>query len=57
MLLYTLSKNMVLDEEFALFYDINTSKNKDFEYWIYNAFNSDETSDDDCVEEFRFQKK
>ena len=48
---------MVLDEEFALFYDINTSKNKDFEYWIYNAFNSDEISDDDCAEEFRFQKK
>ena len=37
-------------------FDINTSKNRDFEYWIYNAFNLEEISDDDCLAEFRFQK-
>ena len=47
---------MVLDEEFALFYDINTSKNKDFEYWIYNAFNSDEISDDVVWKNSGFKK-
>ena len=55
-LLYAISKNMVLDEEFALMYDINTSKNRDFEYGIYNAFNLHKISDDDCVAESRFQK-
>ena len=37
-------------------FDINTSKNRNFEYWIYNAFNLEEISDDDCLAEFRFQK-
>ena len=54
--LYAISENMVSDEEFALLYDINTSRNRDFEYWIYNAFNLHEISDHDCVAEFRFQK-
>ena len=55
-LLCAISENMVSDEEFALLYDINTSKNRDFEYQIYNAFNLQEISDDDCVAGFRFQK-
>ena len=54
--LYAISESMVLDEEFASLYDINTSKNRDFEYLICNAFNLHEISDDDCVVEFRFQK-
>ena len=29
-LLYAISKNMVSDEEFALLYDVNTSKNRNF---------------------------
>ena len=56
MLLYVISENMVLGEEFALLYDINTSRNGEFEYWTYNAFNLREISDDDCVAEFRFKK-
>ena len=56
MLLYVISENMVLGEEFALLYDINTSRNGEFEYWTYNAFNLCEISDDDCVAEFRFKK-
>ena len=47
---------MVSDYEFALLFDIKTSKNRNFEYWIYNAFNLEEISDDDCLAEFRFQK-
>ena len=53
--LYAVSKSMVSNEEFAL-YDINTSKKRNFEYWICNDFNLHEISDDDCVVEFRFQK-
>ena len=52
-LLYAISKNMVSDEEFALLYDINTSKNRDFECRICNAFNLHEISDDDCVTAFK----
>ena len=33
-LLYAISENMVSDEEFALLYDIDTSRNREFEYWI-----------------------
>ena len=47
---------MVSGEEFTLLYDINTSKNRDFEYWACNAFNLHKIVDDDCVAEFRFQK-
>ena len=54
--LYVISESMVSDEEFALLYDINTSKNRDIEYRICNAFNLHEISDE-CVVEFRFQKK
>ena len=56
MVLYVISKSMVSDEEFALLYDINTSKNRDIEYRTCNAFNLHEISDE-CVVEFRFQKK
>ena len=53
---YAISENLVSDEEFALLYDINTSKNRDFEYWIYNAFSLHKISDDDYVAEFSFRK-
>ena len=33
-LLHALSKHMISYEEFALLYDINTSKKRDFEHWI-----------------------
>ena len=56
MLLYAISENMVSDQEFALLCDITTSKNRDFECWIYNPFNLHKISDEDCVAEFRFQK-
>ena len=55
-LLYAICKNMVSDEEFALLYDINTLKNRKFEYWIYNAFNLHEISNDNCVAKFRLEE-
>ena len=55
-LLCAVSENMASDEEFALLYDINTWKNRNFEYRIYNALNLHEISNDDCVAAFRFQK-
>ena len=39
-----------------MLYDVNKSKNKDFEYWNYETFDLDDISNDDCVSEFRFQK-
>ena len=55
-LLYAFSENIIDEEEFLLLYDINRSKNRDFEYWIYDEFCLRDVSDDDCVSEFRFEK-
>lgn len=55
-LLYFYADNLIDDEEFALLYNINKSKNLDFEYWTYDGFDLDCISDDDCIAEFRFQK-
>ena len=38
-LLYAFSDNLITDEEFVLLYDVNKSKNRDFEYWNYEKFN------------------
>ena len=50
------SENLINDEEFCLLFDINTSSNRDFEYWNFGPFVLSEMSDDDCVAEFRFMK-
>ena len=42
------------DEEFALLYDINSSKNPDLPYWAYQPFNLDEMDDAECKTVFRF---
>ena len=55
-LLYCYSENLLTDEEFCLLYDLNTSKNPDFDYTCYNKFDLNEMSDDDVVAEFRFMK-
>ena len=55
-LLHSYSQNLISDEEFLLLYGINTSKNRDFEYWQYDKFNLDSISDDDVISEFRFMK-
>ena len=55
-LLHCYSENIISDEEFCLLYDINKSKNQDFEYWTYNKLNLDDMNDDDVRAEFRFMK-
>lgn len=55
-LLYGFSDNLITAEEFILLYDINKSKNRDFEYRLYDNFNLQNISDDDCHSEFRFGK-
>ena len=48
--------NVVDDEEFCLLFDMNTSKNPDFEYWTYDRFDFDSIPDADCMAEMRFEK-
>ena len=48
--------NLLNDEEFMLFYDLNSSKNPDFPYWRYERFDLEELTDDECKAEFRFYK-
>ena len=47
-------EGVIDDEEFALFYDLNTSKNPDLPYWKYKPFDSDALTDEECKNEFRF---
>ena len=44
------------DEEFALLFDINTSKNLDYPYWKYPSFELDVLSDAECKTYFRFYR-
>ncbi|PFX16387.1 hypothetical protein AWC38_SpisGene19327 [Stylophora pistillata] len=52
-LLFDFEGNLLNDEEFILLYDLNTSKNPD---WQYYPFDLDELCDDECKAEFRFLK-
>ena len=44
------------DQEFLLLYDMNKS-NLILPYWNYPKFNLDSLENDECVSEFRFEKK
>ena len=55
-LLHCYSEDLISDEEFYLLYDINKSKNRDFEFWRYQKLNLNLLSDDDVFAEFRFMK-
>ena len=55
-LLLAHSEDLLNTEEFCLLYDINKSKNLDYPYWNYEAFNFDSLSEDECQAEFRFAK-
>ena len=47
-----------LDEmEFLTLNDLNTSENLDFPYDSYDQFNIDDIDEDECIAEFRFQKR
>ena len=45
-LLHVHSGNVIDDEEFALLFDLNTSKNRDIEYWKYHTFDLKSYGDD-----------
>lgn len=44
------------EDEFLLLYDLNTSKNPDFQYECYGEFSLDDLDDSECFAEFRFHK-
>ena len=50
------SQNAIRDEEFALLYDVNSSKNPDFPYWNYQQFDLDLMTDAECFTEFIFYR-
>ena len=47
--------NLIDDNEFAVLYDVNRSKNPYFPYWNYQ-FDLDRLNDDECKAEFRIFK-
>ena len=46
----------LIDEEFVILYDLNSSKNPGFSYWKYDHFDLDTLDDAECNAEFRFLK-
>ena len=48
--------NIIDAEEFALLYDVNTSKNYDYPYWSYPKFDLENLTDEECISEMRFYK-
>ena len=56
-LLHARPGNVTDDEEFALLFNLNTSKNPDIEYWKYHTFDLNSYGDDDVVAQFRFMKR
>ena len=55
-LLLAHNDGLIDDEEFALLFDINTSRNLDYPYWNYPAFDLDAQTDDECRTFFRFYR-
>ena len=43
--------------EYALLYDLNTSKNLEIPYWRYEPFSLDNMHEDECKAEFRIEKE
>ena len=37
-LLLAFDENIISDEEYLLLYDVNTSKNLEYDYWNYDPF-------------------
>ena len=45
------------DVEFALLYDLNTSKYLEIPYWQYDPFSLENMHKDECKAEFRIEKE
>ena len=54
---YAFLNRIINIDEFALLYDLNTSKNLDYPYWNYDHFDLDRLSDEECWSSFRFYKR
>ena len=54
--LLTNALKLSVDEEFALLFDLNRSKNPNFLYWWNQKFDFENLADDECKTEFRFFK-
>ena len=50
------AEQLISDEEFCILYDINTSKNPSFPYDVYDRFDLDFLTDEECISNFRFLK-
>ena len=55
-LLFAFDDGVIDEEEFLFLFDLSTSKNLDYPYWEYQAFDLDWLSDDKCRIYFRFFK-
>ena len=55
-LLQSFDEGDILEDEFLLLYDVNTSKNSDFPYESYGKFDLNDVDDSECLSEFRFRK-
>lgn len=57
LLLISYDSKIISDEEFLILYDTFQSKNPDFDYESYPAFDLDDFNTADCYAEFRFEKR
>lgn len=55
-LLFAYPDGSTNDAEFAQLYDLNSSENLEFPYWMYGRFDLDSMTHDECKAEFRFFK-
>lgn len=57
MALISHSHGLITDEELLLLLDINTARNPEFSYDIYDRFDLDEIDQAECKSEFRIEKR
>ena len=56
LLLESFDDDDISEDEFLLLYDVNTSKDPDFPYDRYGAFDLSEMDDSECLTEFCFHE-
>ena len=49
--------DLLNDEEFVLFYELNRTRNPPFPYWKYDPFDLNQLTKAECKAEFRIQKQ
>ena len=56
-LLLAYDEKLLSDDAFLLLYDLNKSRNPEYNYLDYEKFDLDNISEDDCYAEFRLKKR